>query len=71
MSSNNANTPEGLPTRQAVEAALKTFSSQIELVEMTLDAKAKMVRFYYDALVKQGFTPEQALQLTACSKVNV
>jgi Spy/CpxP family protein refolding chaperone len=51
-------------TQAMVEGTLKAFEKP-----ETIERLARLSRRYYDALIKQGFTKEEALQIVAASGI--
>jgi len=52
-----------------VEKALKNLIDNFSAYEEYQNYKAKLVKEYYDALIEEGFTKEQALELCKSIKL--
>lgn len=50
-------------TRRQIEAAMMNYQANKEIFEIAAIQQAEMKKFQFDAFVKAGFSPEQALEL--------
>ena len=39
--------------------------NEVEKMKISVGAMSELLRMFYDSLIKQNFTPEQAIQLTS------
>lgn len=50
-------------TRRQIEAAMMNYEANKEIFEVAATQQAEMKKFQFDAYVKAGFSPAQALEL--------
>ena len=43
----------------------ENINKKVEEVKVSVCAMSELLRMFYDSLIKQNFTPEQAIQLTS------
>lgn len=43
----------------------ENINKKVEEVKVSVGAMSELLRMFYDSLIQQNFTPEQAIQLTS------